>query len=174
MSDAAMALGQAVRRAPRWMLLLLIASLAVNFLILGLAAGAMWKFRGPPPLAGVTPNLLGYASTLPSDRRKALWDGTEAERQHLRPFRRDVRTAREETIKALVAEPFDREKFIAAQDKQSEAEQRARQAVQGLFAKIAAGLTPEERRAFPRWREHRRPPGQNLLDEPDRPAQAKQ
>jgi uncharacterized membrane protein len=174
MSDAAMALGQAVRRAPRWMLLLLIASLAVNFLILGLAAGAMWKFRGPPPLAGVTPNLLGYASTLPSDRRKALWDGTEAERQHLRPFRREVRMAREETIKALVAEPFDREKFVAAQDKQSEAEQRARQAVQGLFAKIATGLTPEERRAFPRWREHRRPPGQNLLDEPDRPAQAKQ
>ena len=85
-----------------------------------------------------------------------------------------MRAAREETIKALVAEPFDREKFVAAQDKQSEAEQRARQAVQGLFAKIATGLTPEERRAFPRWREHRRPPGQNLLDEPDRPAQAKQ
>ena len=156
------------------MLLLLIASLAVNFLVFGLAAGAMWKFRGPPPLAGVTPNLLGYASTLPSDRRKALWDETEAERQHLRPFRREVRAAREETIKALVAEPFDREKFVAAQEQQSEAEQRARQAVQDLFAKIAAGLTPEERRAFPRWREHRRPPGQNLLDEPDRPAQAKQ
>jgi uncharacterized membrane protein len=174
MSDAAMTAGQAVRRAPRWMLLLLIASLAVNFLFLGLAAGAMWKFRGPPMLAGVTPNLLGYASTLPSDRRKALWDETEAERQYLRPFRREVRVARDETIKALVAEPFDREKFVEAQDKQSEAEQRARQAVRDLFAKIATGLTPEERRAFPRWREHRRPAGQNLLDEPDRPAQAKQ
>ena len=174
MSDAATTLGRAVRQAPRWMLLLLIGSLAVNFLVIGLAAGAMWRFRGPPPLAGVTPNLLGYASTLPSDRRKALWDQTEGERQTLRPFRREVRAAREETIKALVAEPFDREKFVAAQEKQSEAEQRARQAVQGLFAKIAAGLTPEERRAFPSWREHRRPPGQNLLDEPDRPAQAKQ
>ena len=174
MSDAAMTLGQAARRAPRWMLLLLIASLAVNFLIIGLTAGAMWKFRGPPPMAGVTPNLLGYASTLPSDRRKALWDGTEAERQYLRPFRREVRAAREEIIQALVAEPFDREKFLAAQEKQSEAEQRTRQAVRDLFAKIATGLTPEERRAFPRWREHRRPPGQNLLDEPDHPAQAKQ
>jgi uncharacterized membrane protein len=174
MSDAATAMGQAVRRAPRWMLLLLIASLAVNFLFLGLAAGAMWKFRGPPPLAGVTPNLLGYASTLPSDRRKALWDQIEAERQHLRPFRREVRAARDETIKALVADPFDRESFVAAQEKQSAAEQRARQAVRDLYAKIATSMTPEERRAFPRWREHRRPPSQNLLDEPDHPAQAKQ
>jgi uncharacterized membrane protein len=100
-----MTIGQAARRAPRWMLLLLIASLAVNFLFLGLAGGAMWKFRGPPPMAGVTPNLLGYASTLPSDRRKSLLDQIEAERQHLRPFRREVRAAREETIQALVAEP---------------------------------------------------------------------
>jgi len=174
MSDAAMTMGQTVRRAPRWMLLLLIASLAVNFLFLGLAAGAMWKFRGPPPLAGVTPNLLGYASTLPSDRRKALWDETEAERQHLRPFRREVRAAREETIQALVADPFDHAKFAAAQEKQSDAEQRARKAVRDLFAKIADRLTPEERRAFPTWRERRRPPGKNLLDEPDQPAQAKQ
>jgi uncharacterized membrane protein len=174
MSDVAMSVGQAVRRAPRWMLLLLIGSLAVNFLIIGLTAGAMWRFRGPPPLAGVTPNLLGYASTLPSDRRKALWDLTEDERQSLRPFRREVRAAREETIQALVSEPFDRQRFMAAQGRQGDAEHRAREAVQSLFAKIASGLTPEERNAFPRWREHRRPPGQNLLDEPEHPAQAKQ
>jgi uncharacterized membrane protein len=174
MSDVGMTMGQQIRRAPRWMLLLLIGSLAVNFLIIGLTAGAMWRFRGPPPLAGVTPNLLGYASTLPADRRKALWDQTEEERQTLRPFRREVRAAREETIKALVAEPFDKQRFVAAQERQSEAEHRARAAVQNLFAKIASGLTSEERNAFPRWREHRRPPGQNLLDEPDHPAQAKQ
>ncbi|HEU4381334.1 MAG TPA: periplasmic heavy metal sensor [Hyphomicrobiaceae bacterium] len=174
MSDVVMSMGQAARRAPRWMLLLLIASLAVNFLFLGLAAGALWKFRGPPQMAGVTPNLLGYASTLPSDRRQALLHQIEAERQHLRPFRREVRVAREETIKALVADPFDRAAFVAAQDKQSAAEQRARQAVRDLYAKIATSLTAEERRAFPGWREHRRPHGQNLLDEPDQPAQAKQ
>jgi uncharacterized membrane protein len=174
MSDAAVTLGQAARRAPRWMLVLLIASLAVNFLFLGLTAGAIWKFRGPPPFAGVTPNLLGYASTLPPDRRKALWNEIETERQYLRPFRREMREAREETIRALVADPFDREKFVAAQEKQSEAEQRARKAVRDLFAKIATAMTAEERRAFPNWRERRRHPRQNLLDEPDQPAQAKQ
>src|SRR5262247_2434540 len=145
MSDATISVGQAARQAPRWMLVLLLASLAVNFLIIGLTAGAMWRLRGPPPLAGVTPNLLGYASTLPSERRKALWDQTEAERKFLRPFRREVRAAREETIKALIAEPFDRERFLAAQARQGETEHQARGAVQNLYAKIASGLTLDER-----------------------------
>ena len=95
---------------------------------------------------------------------------TAEERSHIRPFRREVRAAREETIKALVAEPFDRAKFVAAQARQAEAENRARAAVQELYVKIADSLTPEERHAFPRWREHRRPPGHNLLDEPDQQA----
>jgi hypothetical protein len=42
--------------------------------------------------------------------------------------------------------------------------------VQDLFVKIADSLTTEERHAFPLWREHRRPPGRNLLDEPDHQA----
>ena len=36
--------------------------------------------------------------------------------------------------------------------------------------KMGISLTPEERHAFPRWREHRRPPGHNLLDEADQSA----
>jgi hypothetical protein len=42
--------------------------------------------------------------------------------------------------------------------------------VQDLYLKIADNLTPDERQAFPRWRERRRPPGHNLLDEPDHQA----
>ena len=161
----------AARRAPRWLLVALFTSLALNLLIVGSVAGAMWRFRKPPPWAGaITPNLLGYASTLSPDRRKQLWDLTAEERGHIRPFRREVRAARDETVKALATEPFDQVAFKGAQQRQAEAEGRARQAVQDLYVKIAAGLTPEERRAFPRWREHRRPPGHNLLDEPDRSA----
>jgi len=170
MSDIAALPSPGKQRAPRWMLVLLIASLALNFIVVGSVAGAMWRFRAPPPWSSVTPNLLGYASTLPADRRKALWDETEQERQHIRPFRREVRAAREQTVKALVAEPFDREAYIAAQTHQAGAEDRARQAVQTLYVKIATRLTSEERRAFPRWRQHLRPPGHNLLDEPDRQA----
>jgi uncharacterized membrane protein len=160
-----------VRRAPRWLLVALVVSLALNLVIVGSVAGAMWRFRKPPQWASaVTPNLLGYASTLPAQRRKQLWDTTLEERRHIRPFRREARTAREETIKALIAEPFEKQRFLAAQARQAEAENRARQAVQDLYVKIADGLTPEERRAFPRWREDRRHPGHNLLDEPDQQA----
>ncbi len=60
-----------------------------------------------------------------------------------------MRAAREETVKALIAEPFDRQQFKAAQARQAETENRARQAVQDLYVKIADSLTPEERHAFP-------------------------
>jgi len=79
------------------------------------------------------PNLLGYASTLPIERRQHIWEQTVEERGHIRPFRRAVRAAREESTKALVAEPFDRGRFVAAQAQQAEAENRARAAVQDLF-----------------------------------------
>lgn len=169
MSDAGTPMTRSVRTAPRWMQVALLLSLAVNLVIVGLVAGAVWRFRPPPHLSGsvVTPNLLGYASTLPAQRRKVLWDATAEERSHVRPYRREVRAAREETIKALTAEPFDREKFKAAQARQAETENRARQAVQDLYVKIADSLTPEERHAFPSWREHRRTPGRNPLDEPE-------
>lgn len=157
----------------RWMLGLLVASLALNLLVAGALVGAIWRFRPPPPWAhAVTPNLIGYASTLSPERRKVLWERTAEQRRHLRPFRREVRAAREETLKALMAVPFDRAQFMAAQERQAEAENRARAAVQSLYAEIAASLTTEERQAFHRWREHRRPPGSNPLDEPDQPAQA--
>ena len=159
-------------RAPRWMLVALFASLALNLHRPRLGrrrhvALPQRRRRGPR----VTPNLLGYASTLPAERRKELWERTARRSgSNIRPFRREVRAAREETIKALVAEPFDRQQFMAAQARQAEAETARARPCRTSIVKIADDLTPEERRAFPRWREHRRPPGHNLLDEPDQQA----
>jgi uncharacterized membrane protein len=171
MTQAGSSEAPTVRRAPRWLLMALFASLAVNLIIVGSLAGAVWRHRGPPAGAGVViPNLLGYASTFAPERRKEIWELTREERSRMRPFRREVRAAREETTKALAAEPFDRQQFLAAQSKQAEAEHRARAAVQDLFLKIAESLTPEERRAFASWRDHRRSPIRNLLDEPDHQA----
>jgi uncharacterized membrane protein len=159
------------RQFPRWMTIALLASVTLNLVVVGSVAGAVWRVRAPAAWASaVTPNLLGYASTLPQERRKHLWDQTAHERQHIRPFRREVRMAREETVKLLMAEPFDSQQFRAAQGRQAEAENRAREAVQNLYVKIADSLTPEERRAYSHWREHRRPPTRNLLDEPDQQA----
>jgi uncharacterized membrane protein len=158
------------QRAPRWLVTALFASLAINLVVGGSLIGAVWRAHVPPPALSIIPNLLGYASTLPIKRRNELWDVTAGERGHVRPFRREVRAAREETVKALIAEPFDRAKFLATQARQAEAENRARDAAQELYVKIADHLTPEERRNFPRWREHRRVPSHNVLDEPDQQA----
>jgi len=171
MTDAGSSQSRIERRAPRWLLVVLFTSLAVNLVIVGSVAAAAWRHREPPAWAGVViPNLLGYASTFAPDRRKQIWELTREERSRMRPFRREVRAAREETTKALAAEPFDRQQFLAAQSKQAEAENRARAAVQDLYLKIAESLTPEERRAFATWRDHRRSPLRNLLDEPDHQA----
>src|SRR5215510_527996 len=160
---------EAGRRMPRWSLMLLIASLALNLIVVGLVAGSIWRARAHQPVTrGVTPNLLGYAASLPQERRDLIWTATAEQRQHIRPFRRDIRAAREEVMHAIAAEPFDGEKFAAAQGRLAEAYNRARAAVLDLDLKIAVELTPQERRAFPAWREQRRPSGQNLLDEPDR------
>jgi uncharacterized membrane protein len=171
MIDAGVANIAPPQRAPRWLLLALLASLALNLVVVGLVAGAVWRFSTAPIWANaVAPNLLGYASVLPPQRRKQLLEETAEQRRQLRPFRREVRIARDEAIKALLAEPYDRQQFLAAQAHQAEAEKRARGAVQELFARIADVLTPEERRGFARWREHRRPPGHSLLDESDHQA----
>ena len=167
MSD--MALGASAvdsGRAPRWMLVLLVSSLALNLLVLGLVGGLMWRTRIPQPWAHtVTPNLLGYASTLPAERRQELWELSDKERQHVRPFRREVRAARQEAVKALSAESFDRQRFLAAHARQMEVETKAREAVRDLYVTIAEALTPEERREFQDWRAERKRSRHNFLDE---------
>ena len=69
MTEAGNAKTGLVRRTPGWMLVALFVSLALNLLVVGWLVGAVWRFRAPPPWASaVTPNLLGYAGTLPAER----------------------------------------------------------------------------------------------------------
>jgi uncharacterized membrane protein len=152
-------------RAPRWVWAALFTSLAVNLVVVGLVVGAVWRFR-EPPWPGV-PSLLGYTTTLSSERRTQLWAETATERAQLRPLRRAVRAARDASVKVLAAEPYDHQLFLAAQQHQAEAETQARRAMQELYLKIADVLTPEERQGFARWREHHHPPAHSMLDLPE-------
>ena len=97
--------------APRWMVIALFASLALNLVIAGATVGFVWRHSGAvsdAQVAHLPPNLLSYASTLPAARQKELSARTEEQRQNVRPLRRQLREAREEAVTALVAEPFDR------------------------------------------------------------------
>jgi uncharacterized membrane protein len=163
MSAAGFALAEPLRRAPRWLLGALIASLAVNLVVVGLVAGALWRFHAPV-WTGPAPSLLGYANALGPDRHKQLWQETASERRELRPLRHELRAARETAIKALAAVPYDRQAFITAQDALADAETRMRHAMQGLYLKLADSMTTEERLAFPHWRERHRLPLHSPLD----------
>src|SRR5262245_8873893 len=169
MTDMSSRASKAGWRLPRWSMTVLVASLALNFVVLGVVAGSIWRVRAHQPQSrGVTPNLLGYAASLSPERRDQIWSATAEQRQQVHPFRRDIRAAREEVMRTIAADPFDGQKFTAAQARLADAYSRARAAVQELDLKIAVLLTPDERRGFPPWRELRRPSSQNLLDEAHR------
>ena len=142
---------------PRWMRIVLVISLALNLLVAGAMAAAAWRFRhggpshGPIAMLGGSGNLLGFAQSLPPERRQLIWRETAEHRQTLHPLRAEVRQAREAVQAALIAEPFVPERFTEAQAKALQAEVRARTESQKLFLAIARLLSRDERAAFARW-----------------------
>jgi uncharacterized membrane protein len=142
----------------KWLRVALVASLAVNLLVIGAAAGSMYRInQQPPTLSSVSTNLLAFTSSLPEPRRKELWAAIREEHRRLRPLRDDVRAARLEWRQVLSAEPFDRERFDAAQKRVLDAENKARSEAQRLFASLATHLTVAERAAFLDWQPADRP-----------------
>lgn len=143
----------APRRWPRWKGIVFVVSLALNLLVLGLVATAAirHRFAPPPPGPAAQANVLGFARTLNPPRRIELWQATKAEREELRPFRLELRQARDAVRQALLTEPFDAARFKEAHARQLQAEDAARKAAHALFETIALKLTPDERRAFVRW-----------------------
>lgn len=141
------------RGLSRWGRTTLIASLALNLLIVGFVASAIWRHRQETVFAGnaINANLLGFTQTLPAERRQALWRKTAEERHVLRPLRGEVRAARLAVRQVFLAEPFNAAEFAKSQDRLLDAEMRARKEAQKLFLAIANALTSEERAAFARW-----------------------
>ncbi|HEX4893731.1 MAG TPA: periplasmic heavy metal sensor [Hyphomicrobiaceae bacterium] len=141
----------------RWWKIALVLSLALNLLLIGAAAATFARIRSGALPTGVSTNLIGFATTLPPSRRHELWQATREERSRMRPLRADLREARMQVREAFLADPFDRERFSAAQSRLLEAETRARTEAQRLFASMAARMTREERAAFMQWEtSHRR------------------
>jgi uncharacterized membrane protein len=153
--------------AGRFMAFALLASIALNLVLIGATGGFLLR-HGSELWGGSTshfvPNLLTYTSTLPEERRKELWTQTEAARNTMRPLRRDLRAAREETLKVLTAATFDKQAYAESQARLMVTDRKAREAIYNLYGEIAANLTPEERLGFVAWREKNRP-RRNLLDE---------
>jgi uncharacterized membrane protein len=154
--------GSSQRRVPRWLWVILIASLAANLFVVGVVARAVWPSRyasanrGPGGLLG---NLLAYTRSLPPERRDALKQATGQERPFavLRPLREEIRAARQEAARLFAAEPFDRAAFLAAESRLQAVEAKLRQAVVQTAAELAGHMTAQERAGFLKWRELRGP-----------------
>ena len=134
----------------------LIASLALNALFIGGVASAFIRHgmapRGWSRPGGPQMGLGAYVATLPADRAKAILGRVGDRRQIMGPIHREVRQARDAALAALSAEPFDKERFLAAQTQLIETENRQRMAQRDILAEIAGSMTPEERRAYLHWR----------------------
>jgi len=168
---AAVAIGAGSLRAPRWMVTALVGSLALNLLVVGAIASSLWRLRFETPEAPLTVRVprtvIGYWTTLPAERHKELKRLTEKQWQDAEQLRRALQEARAESIKALTAEPFDRQRYLAAQSLLLAADQRSREATVKLRTEIGLHLTREERRGYLRWRE-KQLPLTNPLDVPEK------
>jgi uncharacterized membrane protein len=136
----------------------LMASLALNVLIIGAVAGTFlvscfngWSVHG---FKGA--GLSGFARTLPAERAEVIRKRLESNRESLEPLRNEEREARDAARSVLMTEPFDVEKFKAALSRAVDADEKEKRARMTLFAETAASLTPDERRQLHNWFEKRR------------------
>jgi uncharacterized membrane protein len=145
-------------RALRWAL---VASLALNVLIIGTVAGTLCFSRfGPGPghwgQKG-TGFLFGFARTLPRERSDMIRQRLADSKPNMETLRKGIRDARLEVRAALTAEPFDQAKLKAALEGVVQAEVNEQRAKVAVFGDTVGQLTPEERRQLHDWLEKRRP-----------------
>jgi uncharacterized membrane protein len=141
---------------PRYLYPGLIASLAVNLLFVGFLVTAFWHHlhepAPPPPHAR---GFMGFVNQLAPDRQETIGKQVLAARESMKGLRSDVRTSWLDANALLSAEPFDKEKFLAALMKVRSAEDRFKTAIYNTVANTAGELTPDERKLLQKWREKR-------------------
>ena len=156
MSDAT----QPSRFSPRTLRWALVASLALNVLIIGTVAGTLCFSRfghGPHGEGFKQSPLLRFARTLPRERSDMIRQKFADAQPNMEALRKGIRDARASVREALMAETFDQAKFNAALDGVVQAETNVARARTTLFGESVGQLTPEERRQLHEWLEKRRP-----------------
>jgi uncharacterized membrane protein len=122
----------------------LLVSVAVNLLIIGLALGRM---SGAPGRAGDPPGAWA-ASPLSAASRRLVRERMGAERETVRPLRRELRAAQGAVRRAAEAEPFATDDLKAALADLREVEARYRAFLHDGLAEVAAELPRAERAAL--------------------------
>lgn len=144
-------------RTPRWVIALLVVSLAVNALVLGVVLRSMWHLRSAAAMSvdGLPSTFGSYVRQLPQQRQEELRRDLTEGRPRIFALRRELRQARQDAAQKFVAEPFDKAAFAAALARIRTAETGLRELMQSRMPDIAASMSLEERRAFLRWWDRR-------------------
>jgi len=132
----------------RGLRILLVASLALNVAVVGLAIGAAgnWKRGGPPRQIDLGAGQLIRA--LPREERRAMGEAMRNDPNVQLPSRRDVQQTMETVVEILRADPFDRAALDGVLSEMRERTTVARNAGSGLLLDRIAEMTLEERGAF--------------------------
>ena len=146
------------RRAPRWLWIGFFVSVAINLLVAGMAAGALWHHKSGKVYrdSGAPRHFGAFLRRLPKERRKMFRRKFRDQRPKFRGFRDDIFAARREAEAILTKEPFDKVAFSEANRKLHEARSRLRGAQIAMFPEIAGMMSAEERTMFLEWRRKHR------------------
>lgn len=139
-----------VRRASRWVWVLLILSLAINLMIGGIAFGSIWAVRhgGLWDVPIALERSQRFMQGLPPERRGEIMSVFHSHKPGLIPSWREVRQARL-AIGALIKRGgYSDAELDTAMDTLFQKEIAARQAAKPMIAAIMAQLKPDERLHF--------------------------
>jgi uncharacterized membrane protein len=154
MTDAAPVAGSSYRKL-RYALM---ASLALNVLVIGAVAGTIcFKRPGPGGPGPKGTGLLGFAHTLPRERSDIIRQKFADSRSQMETLHQAIGNARAGVRTTLTAEPFDQAKLNAALDGVVQAENNEHRAKVTMFGETVGQLTPDERKQLHDWLEKRRP-----------------
>lgn len=153
-------------RTPRWMIVVLVISLAGNLLVIGGAVGAMWHFKRSHAYkaAGMPPYFGAFVARLPKEKRAKIKAILRSQRDRVKPLHDAFHRARDAAISEIGTDPLDMEKVKALYRTYNEARHKLRETRTELIPQILSVLSLEERKRLVRMRRfgrrwHRPPPG---------------
>lgn len=132
---------------PRWAKWLLSISLALNFVVIGLAIGAAMKFHKHGHSHGGIATIGQIMRALPDDSKGAAREMLDAARPDLKALRAERKAAKHAVADAIEATPFDAavvdRAFVVLRQK----DQIAKTSAHGVMVGILEVLSPEDRAA---------------------------
>lgn len=138
----------------RWIMPLLIFSLAINLLVAGLVVGAFLSPDGPhkggPENQRAIRGVLGepFFRALPGPQRRAMVQDIVGKREQIREGREALRERVERFLVALRAENFNRTELARLLSEQREAAIRRQSLGETLLLDRLEAMAPEERSAY--------------------------